>query len=222
MIPVLAALFVAASCAPPQVAEATAPQKEKMQIPKNAREVYFGGGCFWCIEAQLEMYRGVLDVESGYAGGGPGPVTYREVGSGKTGHAETARVVFNPDEVTEEDLIRIFFVIHDPTQLNMQGGDIGVQYRSVLFYRDDTEKALMERIKKEVSDEKIWPREIVTTIEPLGEYTKAEEYHQSYYERYANASPAERMTMNAGYCANVIEPKVRKFREKFADKLKKK
>lgn len=217
----LTALLVAPACTPPLAAEAASAQQKEMQTPEGAKEVFFGGGCFWCIEAQLEMYRGVLEVESGYAGGKPGRVSYQDVGSGRTGHAETVRVVYNPEEVTEDDLLRIFFVIHDPTQLNRQGGDIGTQYRSVLFYRDEAERALMEKVRTEIVSEKIWPGEIVTTIEPLGEYTKAEEYHQGYYDRYSSASPAEQMSMNAGYCQNVIEPKVRKFREKFKSKLKK-
>lgn len=218
---VLLAVLAGAGCTPPAAVGTAQAQEKTMQIPEGAKEIYFGGGCFWCIEAQLEMYRGVIEVESGYAGGKPGKVTYREVGSGTTGHAETVKVVYDPGQVSTEDLLRLFFVVHDPTQLNRQGADVGTQYRSVLFYRDPEEKATMERILKEIEDEKVWPRPIVTTIEPLGEYTRAEDYHQDYWDKYSSASPAERMGMNAGYCANVIEPKVRKFREKFADKLKK-
>ncbi|MGE0001170.1 MAG: peptide-methionine (S)-S-oxide reductase MsrA [Fimbriimonadaceae bacterium] len=218
---VLTALALAPACTPPMAAKAASAQQSNMQTPAGAKELFVGGGCFWCIEAQLEMYQGVLEVEAGYAGGKPGAVSYQEVGRGDTGHAETARIVYNPQEVGADDLLRIFFVIHDPTQLNRQGADIGTQYRSVVFYRDAEEKALIEKIREEVVQEKIWPREIVTTIEPLGEYIRAEEYHQDYYGRYTAASQTEKASMNAGYCANVIEPKVRKFREKFKSKLKK-
>jgi peptide-methionine (S)-S-oxide reductase len=179
-----------------------------------------GGGCFWCTEAIFEDLKGVSAVESGYAGGAKAGVTYAEVCSGTTGHAEVIRITFDPKQVAEADLLRIFFTTHDPTTLNRQGPDSGTQYRSVIFYSTPEEKALAEKIKREVSNEKIWAQPIVTTIEPLKNYTRAEDYHQNYFEKYEKASDAERMRMNGGYCSAIIEPKVRKFREKYASKLK--
>jgi peptide-methionine (S)-S-oxide reductase len=165
--------------------------------------------------------KGVHHVESGYAGGDRPNPTYSEVCSGRTGHAEVVKVVFDPKLVSAEDLLRMFFVVHDPTTLNRQGPDSGTQYRSAIFFSSPAEKALAEKIKAEIEKEKIWPHPIVTTIEPLKNYTRAEEYHQDYFAKFEKASPAERATMNAGYCSAIIEPKVRKFREKYAAKLKK-
>jgi peptide-methionine (S)-S-oxide reductase len=189
--------------------------------PRETQSLIVGGGCFWCIEALFEELKGVVSVESCYAGGTVPNATYQQVCSGTTGHAEAVRITFNPGEISAEDLLRLFFTAHDPTTLNQQGPDHGTQYRSVIFYATPQEKALAEKVLKEVSDSHIWPRPIVTTIEPLRNYTKAEDYHQNYFEKYEKASDQERATMNAGYCRAIIEPKVRHFREKYAAKLKK-
>lgn len=194
--------------------------KEK-ELPEGAKFIVVGGGCFWCVEAIFEDLKGVYFVESGYAGGDKPGVTYKEVCSGTTGHAEVVKIVYDPKKVHVEDLLRIFFTTHDPTTLNRQGNDVGTQYRSVLFYIGETEKNLMTKIRDEVEKEKIWPRPIVTSIEELKNYTVAEDYHQNYFEKYEKASEAERMSMNAGYCNAIIAPKVKKFREKYAAKLKK-
>jgi peptide-methionine (S)-S-oxide reductase len=187
----------------------------------NLQTIVLAGGCFWCVEAIYRDLKGVEHVESGYAGGERPGVTYQDVLTGRTGHAEVVKVSFDPKVISAEDILRIFFTIHDPTTLNRQGNDVGPQYRSAIFYSNDAQKALAEKILAEVEKEKIWPNPIVTTIEPLRNYTRAEEYHQGYFARFEKASEAERAKMNAGYCALVIEPKVRKFREKYAAKLRK-
>jgi peptide-methionine (S)-S-oxide reductase len=194
----------------------------KTQIPADAKSLYVAGGCFWCIEAQFEDLKGVYEVESGYAGGTMKNPTYEDVCTGTTGHAEVVRIYYNPKEVSAEDLLHIFFTAHDPTTLNRQGPDVGTQYRSAIFYTTEEEKMLAEKVRSEVERERIWTNPIVTSIEPLKNYTKAEEYHQNYFEKYENATSAERARMNGGYCAAVIEPKVAKFRAKYRDKLKKK
>lgn len=191
------------------------------ETPKGAKVLVLGGGCFWCLDSLYSELKGVIQVESGYAGGNRPGVTYEQVCSGVTGHAEVVRVVYDPKEVSGEDLLRIFFAVHDPTTLNRQGPDEGTQYRSAIFYSNDEEKAMAEKIKAEIGKEKIWDNPIVTTIEPLKNYTRAEEYHQDYFAKYEKATPAERMSMNAGYCNAVIAPKVAKFRAHYAAKLKK-
>lgn len=216
MLPLCIAIAAAAGCA------AHLPGQEAMaQAPAGTDELYVAGGCFWCVEAIFERYEGVVAAVSGYAGGKVENPTYEQVCSGESGHAEAVRVVFDPKKVSADDLLKIFLTTHDPTQLNRQGPDVGPQYRSAVFYRNEAEKERAVRAIEAVEAEKIWPAKIVTTVEPLGKFYEAEKYHQDYFERYENASPAERMGMNGGYCANVIEPKVRKFREKFASKLRK-
>lgn len=190
--------------------------------PEGAKTLYVAGGCFWCTESQFEMLRGVYDVESGYAGGAPAGVSYEQVSSGRTGHAETVKITYDPKVVSAADLLRIFFTIHNPTTLNQQGPDHGTQYRSAIFYKNDEEKQLAQQIMLEVTKAHIWNAPLVTTIEPLRNWTKAEEYHQNYFEKYEHATPAQRMSMNSGYCSAVVEPHVLEFRHRFADRLKKK
>jgi peptide-methionine (S)-S-oxide reductase len=197
------------------------PTAPSPHIPEHAKQLVLAGGCFWCIEVIFEELRGVYSVENGYAGGNRPNVTYQQVGTGTTGHAEVIKIFYNAEEVSAEDLLRLFFVVHNPTTLNRQGPDVGTQYRSAIFYATEEEKALAEKILKEIEDEKIWPDKIVTTIEPLRNYTRAEDYHQDYFARFERATPEERSRMNAGYCSAVIEPKVNAFRKKFADRLKK-
>lgn len=191
--------------------------KKKMDL----KELVIGGGCFWCVEAVLEDLKGVEKVESGYAGGFVSPVTYEQVCTGRTGHAEVVKVFYHSEQISAGDILRMFFVAHDPTTLNRQGPDSGTQYRSVIFFTNDDEKALAQKIIKEVTDEKLYGSKIVTTLEPLTNYQRAEEYHQNYYAKYEKASDAERSRMNSGYCAYVVSPKVAKFRAKYAAKLKK-
>ena len=191
--------------------------KKRMDL----KELVIGGGCFWCVEAVLEDLKGVEKVESGYAGGHVFPVTYDEVCTGRTGAAEVVKVFYHADQISSADILKMFFVSHDPTTLNRQGPDSGTQYRSVIFYSTPEEKALAQNVIKDITDEKLYSGKIVTTLEPLENYQRAEEYHQNYYAKYEKASEAERSRMNAGYCAYVVSPKVTKFRQKYASKLKK-
>ncbi|HEX5183418.1 MAG TPA: peptide-methionine (S)-S-oxide reductase MsrA [Allosphingosinicella sp.] len=167
------------------------------------------GGCFWCTEAVLNDVIGVLKVESGYTGGHVAHPTYRQVCGGDTGHAEAIRITFDPDMISYGDLLDLFLATHDPTQLNRQGNDVGTQYRSAIFPRDEGQEAEARRaIERAKAD---WPAPIVTTIEPLGEWWPAEDYHQDYWsgEGQRNA-----------YCLAVIPPKLRKLRKSFANRVK--
>ncbi len=221
LISMLAASSVACAVFPaPSRSQSQTPMSQ-VATPDGRKSLVVAGGCFWCLEVLFEELKGVQFVESCYVGGSRVGVTYQEVCSGTTGHAEAIRVVFDPKVIAADDLLRIFFTIHDPTTLNRQGPDSGTQYRSAIFYADEEEKARAERIRKEIADEKIWQNPLVTTVEPLVNYTRAEEYHQDYYARYEKASPEERAKMNAGYCSAIIQPKVLKFRQKFAHLLKK-
>jgi methionine-S-sulfoxide reductase len=182
------------------------------RIDEMAQEVWtLGGGCFWCVEAIFLELKGVLKVESGYSGGTVRNPTYEQVCTGTTGHAEVVQVTIDTKVISAADLLRIFFVTHDPTTLNRQGADVGTQYRSAVFYRDPVQKELAEAIIAEINKERIWRGKIVTTLEPFREFYRAEEYHQNYFAR----NPGQ------GYCRIVIAPKVAKFRQKYKEKLKK-
>ena len=169
-----------------------------------------GGGCFWCLEAIYADLNGVEKVVSGYAGGDKENPSYQEVSRGDSGHAEVVQVTYNPDEISYEDLLKIFFTIHDPTTLNRQGADIGPQYRSVIFFHNQEQRVTAEKVMAEIALEQIWADPIVTQLEPLSEFYIAEEYHQEYFKR----------NPNQGYCQVVIAPKVVKFRKAYADRLK--
>ena len=175
----------------------------------NKQIATFGGGCFWCIEAIVQELRGVDTVVSGYAGGETTQPDYRSVCSGTTGHAEVVQVVFDADVITYEDLLTIFMMSHDPTSLNRQGADRGTQYRSVILYHNDEQKSIAEKVMDSLKD--TFPQPIVTQLIPLEKFYPAEAYHQNYYQRNSFA----------GYCRVVIDPKVRKLRERYADRLKK-
>lgn len=216
MIGVTASLACAQSLEPTNAMTQAHPDTSS----KPLSTLVLAGGCFWCVEAIYEELRGVHAVENGYAGGDRSNPTYQQVSTGATGHAEVVKITYDPAEISADDLLRVFFAVHDPTTLNRQGGDVGTQYRSAIFYSSDEEKARAEKIKAEISKSGIWPNPIVTTIEPLKNYTRAEEYHQDYFARYEKADEVERMKFNAGYCAAVVEPKVRKFRKEFVAKLK--
>lgn len=201
-------------------------QKDKAQhaspaTPAGQKSIVVAGGCFWCLDGMYRQLKGVTDVESAYVGGNRAGVSYEQVCSGTTGHAEAVKITYDPNIVSASDLLHIFFTVHDPTTLNRQGGDEGTQYRSAIFYSNEQEKELAERVKADIEKEKLWKDPIVTTIEPMKNYTRAEEYHQDYYNKFENASAIQRAGMNAGYCSAIIEPKVVKFRKKYADKLKK-
>lgn len=170
----------------------------------------FGGGCFWCTEAVFQRLKGVEKVESGYAGGGVKNPSYQQVTSGTTGHAEVVQISYRPEEISFEELLEVFWKTHDPTTLNRQGADVGTQYRSVVFYHNEEQKALTEKYKRALQEAGVWDAPIVTQIEPLEEFYPAENYHQNYYNQHQNVP----------YCSYVIQPKVNKLQEVFADKLK--
>jgi peptide-methionine (S)-S-oxide reductase len=170
-----------------------------------------GGGCFWCLEAVFDDLQGVESVESGYMGGQKAAPSYEEVCSGNTGHAEVVQIAFDPALVSFREILEVFFVIHDPTQLNFQGGDVGTQYRSVIFYQSPEQKAVAEETIEHLAQEKIWRAPIVTEIAPAAMFYPAEDYHQDYFARNPNLR----------YCQFVVAPKVAKFRKKFLRRLKK-
>ncbi len=169
-----------------------------------------GGGCFWCLEAVYDDLRGVEDVVSGYAGGHVENPTYEQVCSKTTGHAEVVRVTFDNEVITFEDILNVFFTIHDPTTLNRQGADVGPQYRSAIFYHSEEQREIAERKIAELNEKGLWPNPIVTEVTPVSNYYDAEDYHQEYYAR----------NPYAGYCQVVIAPKVAKFRKQFMEQLK--
>ncbi len=178
--------------------------------PNSFQIATLGGGCFWCLEAVYDELKGVDKVESGYAGGTVKNPTYRDVCAGTTGHAEVTQITFDPKVISFKELLEIFFTVHDPTTLNRQGADVGTQYRSVIFYHDEEQKKIAERVIAEINAAKIWERPIVTEVSPFTAFYKAEGYHQDYYVN----NPGQ------PYCQVVIAPKVVKFRKQFKAKLK--
>jgi peptide-methionine (S)-S-oxide reductase len=171
-----------------------------------------GGGCFWCLEAVYDQMEGVLSVESGYMGGARPNPAYHDVCTGTTGHVEVVQVAFDSEITTYREILEVFFAIHDPTSLDRQGNDSGTQYRSVIFYRSDAQKTVAEDMIRELTAEAVWSDPIVTELRPASPFYIAEDYHQEYF---AN-NPRQ------PYCSFVVAPKVRKFREHFASKLRKK
>jgi len=168
------------------------------------------GGCFWCLEAVYQNMAGVRLVESGYMGGHVDNPTYDQVCSGRTGHAEVVRVTFDPAVTSFREILGVFFSIHDPTTRDRQGNDIGTQYRSAIFYHDESQRAAAEEIVRELTTDNVFPSPIVTSIEPATAFYKAEAYHQNYFREHPQQP----------YCAYVVAPKVEKFREKFAARLR--
>ncbi len=168
-----------------------------------------GAGCFWCIDAILREVKGVESVVSGYSGDASERPTYEQIHNSPAGNAEVVQVTFDDSVLSYEDLLKIFYATHDPTTLNRQNYDIGEEYRSIIFYHDDTQKEIAEKVTKEFAPT-IWSKPIVTQIEPFNAFWPAEDYHQDFY----NQNP------NVGYCQVIINPKLRKFRQEFASKLK--
>jgi len=171
--------------------------------------ITLGGGCFWCLEAVYEELEGVVDVESGYAGGHLTRPTYRQVCEGDTGHAEVVRVEFDPARITYREILEVFFVVHDPTQLNRQGNDVGTQYRSVIFTHSPEQERVARETIAEIAPH--YDEEVVTQVVAAADYFRAEDYHQEYFRH----NPAQ------GYCMFVVAPKVDKFRKTFAAKRRK-
>lgn len=169
-----------------------------------------GSGCFWCTEAVFQQLKGVSSVVSGYSGGHIDNPSYEQVSTGRTGHAEVCQIQFDPDQISYEALLEVFFDTHDPTTLNRQGNDIGTQYRSVIFYHSEKQRETAERVKLELDKSGTWKNPIVTEIVPFKKFYPAEDYHQNYY----------RNNPNQGYCRVVIAPKLSKFQKVFKLKLK--
>lgn len=190
----------------PAVSESQ-PQQAAVPTPELAT---FGAGCFWCVEAVFLELDGVESVASGYAGGSVEDPTYEQICTGMTGHAEVCQIRFDPAVISFADLLEVFWKTHDPTTLNRQGGDTGTQYRSVIFYHDANQKALAEEILGKLDASGAWDAPIVTEISPFEKFYPAEAYHQDYFRR--NPEKA--------YCTSVIRPKMEKFRQAFAEKLK--
>lgn len=180
-------------------------------MEKNLITATFAGGCFWCLEAVYDQVKGVHSVESGYAGGHVDNPTYRDVCNGNTGHAEVVQVHYDGNVVSYQDLLNIFFGIHDPTTLNRQGADVGTQYRSAIFYHNEEQKDIAEKFIKDLEMQKVFDNPIVTEVVPLDKFYMAEDYHQEYFAK----NPYQ------GYCMAVVSPKVSKFRKHFQDLLKK-
>lgn len=170
-----------------------------------------GGGCFWCVEAALKGMKGILSMVPGYAGGHTENPTYKQVCSGDTGHAEVVQITFDPTVISYQDLLRIFFTLHDPTTLNRQGNDVGTQYRSIIFYENEQQKTAALQVKSEIETANIWDGKLVTEIAPLSAFWPAEQMHHNYYE----------LNPNTGYCSAVIAPKVAKMRKLFSDRYAK-
>lgn len=185
--------------------------EQKLDAEAEGRAVAtLGGGCFWCLEAVYQEMKGITDIVSGYAGGVEPNPSYRQVGTGTTGHAEVVQLHYDPGAVSYREILEVFFTIHDPTTLNRQGADIGPQYRSIILYHNLEQKQTAEQVIAMFNAQKIWPRPIVTEVQPYEDFYPAEDYHQNYY----------RSNPNQPYCAVVIDPKVAKFRASFIDKLK--
>ena len=201
------AMISLASCANNK----TTPINQTLISAGNTDTVTFGTGCFWCTEAIFQQVEGVLSVESGYSGGLVENPTYQQIGTGATGHAECLNIVYDPKKISYDELLEMFWQSHDPTTLNRQGNDIGPQYRSVIFYRNPLQKEVAEKYKAALNKSGAFARPIVTTLEPITKFYKAENYHQNYFNQ--NGSQP--------YCQYVIKPKVEKFQKVFKDKLKK-
>ena len=167
-------------------------------------------GCFWCSEAVFSIMKGIEKVELGYTGGTKLNPTYEEVSTGATGHAEAVQLTFDPKVISYKEILEIFFATHDPTAMNRQGPDVGTQYRSVIFYHEQAQKATAEAMIEELTKERIWSTPIVTQILPVGEFYRAEDYHKDYHKRHRESA----------YCQQVITPKLVKLQQRFLSKLK--
>ena len=185
-------------------------EKSRTNSPKRIEVTTLGGGCFWCTEAVFSQLKGVEKIEPGYSGGNLENPSYEQVSTGKTGHAEVTQLTFDPTVISFKEILQIFFSTHDPTSLNRQGADIGTQYRSVIFHHNDEQKAIAEQVIKEFSEEGAFDAPIVTQVEPLKAFYKAEDYHREYYKRQPEQP----------YCRVVIAPKIAKLRQLYLSKLK--
>lgn len=179
-------------------------------MAQNLQQATLAGGCFWCLESAFNGLKGIESAYSGYAGGQVKNPSYEQVCQGKTGHAEVVRVTFDANEISYKELLEIFFALHDPTQLNRQGNDIGPQYRSAIFYHDSEQKEQAQALIQELEEQQLWPGRIVTELVEVNNYYQAEDYHQDYFSNNPQNT----------YCNMVVAPKLAKFRQKFARRLK--
>ena len=179
-------------------------------MSEELETITLGAGCFWCIEAVFQNLKGVQSVVSGYTGGQVENPTYEQICTGTTGHAEVAQIIFDPAVISFADLLYVFWRTHDPTTLNRQGADLGTQYRSAIFYDSEEQKEIAEKSKAKTGASDLWPDPIVTEISQLDKFYNAEEYHQDYYK----------LNPNQPYCRLVIDPKIRKLKKEFSNKLK--
>ena len=213
---VMALLFTMQACGQKQpktnVVNSDPKKSEHMSETGTLDTITLGGGCFWCVEAIYQRLNGVESVASGYSGGHIKNPAYREVCNGTTGHAEVVQITYNPAVVSLEEILKVFFTVHDPTTLNRQGNDVGTQYRSAIFYRTEEQKKIAEEVKIGLDKSGAFDAPIVTEITAFDKFYKAEDYHQNYYNENKNSNP---------YCQFVIVPKVEKFEKYFSDKLKK-
>lgn len=186
-------------------------QNDKNIKQTNLETITLGGGCYWCVEAVYENLNGVKSVVSGFSGGKTINPSYKEVCSGRTGHAEVVQVTYDKTITNLDEILKVFFTVHDPTTLNRQGVDIGTQYRSIIFYHNEDQKQAAQKIIAALNNAKVYDSPIVTAVEPFTKFYKAEPYHQDYYEN----------NRDQPYCRMVIQPKIDKFEKVFKDKLKK-
>ena len=201
-------LLFCGACTAQEKNDYSAKSNEKM---KHTEEAIFGAGCFWCTEAIFEQLNGVIKVTSGYSGGTVENPTYKQVCTGETGHAECVQIQYEPEKISYDELLEVFWQVHDPTTLNRQGADEGTQYRSAIFYHNEAQKEKAEKYKKELDESGAFPKPIVTEIAPASKFYAAENYHQEYYANNKNTNP---------YCAVVIRPKLEKFQKVFSKKIK--
>jgi len=203
-------LLLAGSCSAQSTTQTDIPMVPTQFSDKDGlQQVTLGAGCFWCVEAIYQRLKGVYNVESGYSGGQTLNPTYAQITTGRTGHAEVIRFDFDPEIISFEQILEVFWHTHDPTTLNRQGADVGTQYRSAIFFHSEEQRLTAEASRAKTNASGLWRNPIVTEITPLSNYFKAEDYHQNYF----NNNP------NAGYCSVVIAPKIRKFLREFTHLL---
>lgn len=198
--------FLTTGCKPAEQKEIN---DERMETDEELETAVFGGGCFWSIEAIFSLLKGVTDAEVGYAGGFKENPTYEQVCQGNTGHAEVVKITFDPNIISYSKLLEVFFYIHDPTTLNRQGNDVGGQYRSIILYTSPEQEKTVKEFIDELEKTEVYSNPIVTEVEPLDKYYKAEDYHQDYFKNNS-IQP---------YCGAIISPKVEDFQDRFADLL---
>lgn len=202
--------MVGLSCNPAMNSNSGNTKIQKMS-KDNLEKATFGGGCFWCVEAVFDQLLGVESVTSGYSGGHVKNPTYKQVCEGTTGHAEVVQIEFDPEIISFDELLDVFWTVHDPTQLNRQGNDVGTQYRSIIFYESEEQKLIAQRSIQQYEASDLYDGSFTTQVEPLEIFYAAEDYHQNYFENDGGQNP---------YCTVVVKPKIDKFVEKFYEKLK--